>query len=41
MWTLFIWMAETESLKKIKADTSGVYEITPHSVTTLVFDDEE
>ena len=32
--------SETESLKKIKADTSGVYEITPYSVTTLVFDDE-
>ena len=32
--------SETESLFKIKADTSGIYEITPYSVTTLVFDDE-
>ena len=32
--------SETESLLKIKADTSGIYEITPYSVTTLVFDDE-
>lgn len=32
--------SETESLLKIKADTSGIYEIIPYSVTTLVFDDE-